>query len=145
MSAEAQRRLILHMSVSLDGFVARRDGVIDWLNAGWSGGHHGDRRHHANLEMLGQIGLIVLGRGAFEEMAPAWSTSDSSMARMLNALPKVVFAHGRCSGAPSGTPWRSSGTPLASPTRRWRRRSLGSSASRARTSSPSAAGSSRTA
>jgi hypothetical protein len=44
--------------------------------------------------LLGQIGLIVLGRGAFEEMAPAWSTSDSSMARTLNALPKVVFAHG---------------------------------------------------
>jgi dihydrofolate reductase len=94
MSAEAQRRLILHMSVSLDGFVARRDGVIDWLTDGRPGVDHGDHRHHANLEMLGQIGLIVLGRGAFEEMAPAWSGSDSAMARVLNALPKVVFAHG---------------------------------------------------
>jgi dihydrofolate reductase len=94
MSAEAQRRLILHMSVSLDGFVAGRDGVIDWLDHGRPGVDHGAHRHHANLEMLGQIGLIVLGRGAFEEMAPAWSTSDSSMARTLNALPKVVFAHG---------------------------------------------------
>jgi hypothetical protein len=37
MSAEAQPRLILHMSLSLDGFVARRDGVIDWLDAGRSG------------------------------------------------------------------------------------------------------------
>ena len=27
----SERRLILHMSVSLDGFVARSDGVIDWL------------------------------------------------------------------------------------------------------------------
>jgi hypothetical protein len=26
------RRLILYMSMSLDGFVARRDGVIDWLD-----------------------------------------------------------------------------------------------------------------
>ncbi len=33
MSAEAERRLILHMAVSLDGFVARSDGVIDWLDA----------------------------------------------------------------------------------------------------------------
>ena len=72
MSAEARRRLILHMSVSLDGFVAHRDGVIDWLTDGRRGVDHGDHRHHANLEMLGQIGLIV-GRGAFEEMAPAWS------------------------------------------------------------------------
>jgi hypothetical protein len=29
----AQRKLILCMSMSLDGFVARRDGVIDWLDA----------------------------------------------------------------------------------------------------------------
>ena len=28
------RRLILLMSVSLDGFVARRDGVIEWLRRG---------------------------------------------------------------------------------------------------------------
>jgi hypothetical protein len=27
---------------------------------------HGDHRHHANLEMLGQIGLVVLGRRAYE-------------------------------------------------------------------------------
>jgi hypothetical protein len=33
MSDEAQRRLILHMSVSLDGFVATRDGRVDWLEA----------------------------------------------------------------------------------------------------------------
>jgi dihydrofolate reductase len=55
---------------------------------------HGDHRHHANPEMLGQIGLVVLGRHAYEQMAPAWSSSDSPMARILNVLPKVVFAHG---------------------------------------------------
>jgi len=31
VSDDAQRRLILHISVSLDGFAARSDGVIDWL------------------------------------------------------------------------------------------------------------------
>jgi dihydrofolate reductase len=95
MSGDAQRRLILHMAVSLDGFVARSDGVIDWLSTRRPGGvDHGDHRHHANLEMLGQIGLVVLGRRAYEEMAPAWSSSDGPMARILNALPKIVFAHG---------------------------------------------------
>jgi riboflavin biosynthesis pyrimidine reductase len=38
MSGDAQRRLILHMAVSLDGFVARTDGVIDWLSTRWPGG-----------------------------------------------------------------------------------------------------------
>ena len=60
MTARPQRQLILHMSVSLDGFVARSDRVIDWLTPRGDGAvDHGDRRHRANLELLGQIGLIV--------------------------------------------------------------------------------------
>ena len=87
----SERQLILHMSVSLDGFVARSDGMIDWL--GPSGPvDHGDRRHRANLEMLGQAGLIVIGRGACEEMAGAWSSSDSPMAVLINSLPKLVYS-----------------------------------------------------
>ena len=85
MSSEAQRRLILHMSVSLDGFsAAGRDipGRVD----------HGSVRHQANLEMIGQVGLIVIGRGAYEEMAGAWAAGDSPMGRLINALPKVVFS-----------------------------------------------------
>jgi dihydrofolate reductase len=92
VTADTPRQLILQMSVSLDGYVARRAGVIDWLSSQGTGVDHGDRRHHANLEMIGQLGLIVLGRGAYEEMAPAWSSSNSPMAQLLNALPKVVFA-----------------------------------------------------
>jgi dihydrofolate reductase len=86
-----ERRLILHMSVSLDGFIARSDGVIDWLTPR-DGVDHGAHRHRDNLEMLGQIGLIVLGRRACEDMAEAWSSSDSPMAVLINALPKVVFS-----------------------------------------------------
>jgi dihydrofolate reductase len=93
VTAEAQRRLILHMSVSLDGFVARSDGVIDWLSPrDDSAVDHGDRRHHANLEMLGQIGLIVIGRGAYEEMVQAWPGTDSPMGVLMDSLPKVVFS-----------------------------------------------------
>ena len=45
-----------------------------------------------NLELLGQIGLIVLGRRAAEDMAKGWGPSDSPMARLMNTLPKVVFS-----------------------------------------------------
>jgi dihydrofolate reductase len=85
MSSEAQRRLLLHMSVSLDGFSAAGRGVRSSVD-------HGSVRHQANLEMIGQVGLIAIGRGAYEEMAQAWATSDSPMARLINALPKVVFS-----------------------------------------------------
>jgi len=85
MSGEVQRRLILHISVSLDRFSAagrESPGNMD----------HGSARHQANLAMIGQAGLIAIGRGAYEHMARAWATSDSPMARLINALPKVVFS-----------------------------------------------------
>jgi dihydrofolate reductase len=85
MSSALQRRLLLHMSVSLDGFSAAGRDVPGSLD-------HGSVRHQANLEMLGQVGLIAIGRGAYEEMAGAWASSDSPMARLINALPKVVFS-----------------------------------------------------
>jgi dihydrofolate reductase len=87
------RRLILHMSMSLDGFVARGDGVIDWLGgAAGSVPDHGDQRHRMNLELLGQIDTIVLGRGAYEDTFRGWSGSENPMARFMNTLPKVVFS-----------------------------------------------------
>ena len=73
------------MSVSLDGFSAPGRGTSGSVD-------RGDARHHANLEMLGRAGVIAMGRGACVEMAQAWATSDSPMARLINALPKVVFS-----------------------------------------------------
>lgn len=84
------RPLILAMSVSLDGFVARKDGVIDWLSG--DGLDHGAQRHRLNLELLGQIGTIVMGSGAYAEMSKGWSRSDNPMAVLMNSLPKVVFS-----------------------------------------------------
>jgi dihydrofolate reductase len=87
------RRLILLMSVSLDGFVARSDGVIDWLAGdGERVVDHGDQRHRVTLELLGQIDLIVLGGGVYGDMVKGWPGSDSPMARLMNTLPKVVFS-----------------------------------------------------
>ncbi|MBA3864794.1 MAG: dihydrofolate reductase [Solirubrobacterales bacterium] len=93
MSGDTGRRLILHMSVSLDGFVARRDHEIDWLTP--DGGllpEHGDQRHRVNLELLSQIGLIVLGRRGYEDMFKGWSDSENPMAQLMNSLPKLVFS-----------------------------------------------------
>jgi dihydrofolate reductase len=91
VSGDAGRRLLLHMSVSMDGFAAHRDHSLDWL-APDAGPDHGDQRHRINLELLSQVGLIVLGRRAFEDMSKGWSGSDNPMAQLMNSLPKLVFA-----------------------------------------------------
>jgi dihydrofolate reductase len=85
----AQRRLILYMSMSLDGFAARRDGSMDWLGDAQA---HGAHRQRAVAELLGQTGLLVLGARAGAQMAQAWPGSQSPTGELMNALPKVVFS-----------------------------------------------------
>jgi dihydrofolate reductase len=88
-SEPAQRRLILYMSMSLDGFAARRDGTMDWLGERQ---RHGAYRQRAVAELLGQIGMLALGRRGGTEMAQAWPESISPTGELMNALPKVVFS-----------------------------------------------------
>jgi dihydrofolate reductase len=38
------------------------------------------------------LGLIVLGRRAYDDIVQAWPKSDSPMAAVMNRLPKVVFS-----------------------------------------------------
>jgi dihydrofolate reductase len=90
MSGEAgQRRLILYMSMSLDGYAARTDGTMDWL--GRSRPYDGHRQR-AVAELLGQAGLLVLGGHAGQDMARAWPGSTSPTGELMNALPKVIFS-----------------------------------------------------
>jgi dihydrofolate reductase len=94
VSDAPRRRLILHMAVSLDGFSANGNGAPEWRAEGDApaGPDHGDARHRANVELVAQMGLIVIGRGAYEDMVRAWPGSDSPMGRLMNTLPKVVFS-----------------------------------------------------
>ena len=88
------RRLILLMSVSMDGFAGHADGTLDW-HAPRDGVDHGRQRHRMNLEALHEIGLIVMGGGVYPQLKLGWSTSDSPMGRVINALPKLVFSQSR--------------------------------------------------
>ena len=83
------RRLILYMSMSLDGFAARRDGTMDWLGDAQA---HAPHRQRAVAELLGQTGLLVLGARAAADMAQAWPGSSSPTGELMNATPKVVFS-----------------------------------------------------
>src|SRR5260370_10982517 len=77
------------MSMSLAGFAARRDGTMDWLG---DKQRHGAHRQRAVAELLGQTGMLVLGRRGGADMAQAWPGSIRPTRELMNALPKGVFS-----------------------------------------------------
>lgn len=80
------RKLIMKMSVSLDGFVADADGQKDWLFK------TGDEQSLAwSVEKIRQAGLIIMGRKSFQTMAPYWPTATGPFAAPMNEIPKGVF------------------------------------------------------
>jgi dihydrofolate reductase len=62
-------KTIVYIGTSLDGFIAREDGDIDWLVQ-----FANDEAIHAYEELISRIDAIVIGRGSFEKVLsfPAW-------------------------------------------------------------------------
>lgn len=80
------RRLVLKMSMSLDGFVGGPNGEIDWLIRSSDEGA-------ANwiVETLWQSGLHAMGSRTYYDMTAYWPTSTEVFAAPMNTIPKVVF------------------------------------------------------
>src|SRR5436190_20677955 len=110
-------KLVLSMGVSLDGLVARpgRFGA-----AGWGIPPDDPALKERKLGWMHDVGLHLMGRNTYEEMAEFWPVSDDAYARS----PKSC-SPGR-SSVPSG---RTRGSHAAT----WLRSSRPSNASQART------------
>lgn len=80
------RRLILKMSISLDGFVAGPNGEGDWMVPSRD---EGGREWVG--ETLAQAGLHLMGRKSFFSMADYWPTAGDALAVHMNEIPKAVF------------------------------------------------------
>ncbi len=80
------RKLIMKMSISLDGFVGTANGENDWIFK------TGDEESLAwSVGSARQAGLIIMGRKSFEGMAPYWPTATWPFAAPMNEIPKAVF------------------------------------------------------
>lgn len=82
------RKLVLKMSMSLDGFVAGPNGEMDWAlrtrskdSAAWV------------LDTLRWAGLHAVGRCSYQAWTSYWPQSTDPMAAPMNDIPKVVFTH----------------------------------------------------
>jgi dihydrofolate reductase len=80
------RKLMMKMSVSLDGFVGGPNGENDWIFK------TGDEESKAySVELCRTPGLIIMGRKSFESMAPYWPTATGPFAAPMNEIPKAFF------------------------------------------------------
>ena len=88
------RRIVLMISVSLDGFFEGPGGNLDW--------HLVDDEVHAEFnEVLGAMSAFLDGRVTYELMAGFWPTADRDpestppmveFARIWRDMPKMVFS-----------------------------------------------------
>jgi len=83
-----KRKLVLKMSVSLDGFVAGPNGEADWIFH-TSGG---DDSTQWVLDTLGEAGVHIMGSRSYHDMAAFWPYSDMPIAPPMNDIPKVIFS-----------------------------------------------------
>ena len=81
------RKLIMKMSVSVDGFVGGPNGEIDWIFKSMN-----DKAAAWVLDTLGQAGLHIMGSRTFYDMAAYWPYATEPFAAPMNEIPKVIFS-----------------------------------------------------
>ncbi|HEY4286496.1 MAG TPA: dihydrofolate reductase family protein [Puia sp.] len=80
------RKLIMKMSMSIDGFVGGPNGEKDWVF------RSSDETSRAWLVgKTWEAGLIIMGRKSFETLAAYWPTAPGPFAAPMNEIPKAVF------------------------------------------------------
>src|SRR5918992_1195591 len=83
----SDRKVILKMVVSLDGFATSPDGTHEWMLVSW-----GAASSHWNRRALDAAGVHAMGRRSYEIMGPHWAASEGPIATAMNEKPKAVFS-----------------------------------------------------
>ncbi len=82
-------KTIIYIGTSLDGFIARKDGDIDWLVQ-----FANDEAIHAYEELISRIDAIVIGRGTFEKVLtfPSWPYEKKVfvLSNSIKQIPDIV-------------------------------------------------------
>ena len=81
------RKVVLKMVMSLDGFVTSPDGTHEWMFE-----YFGDDSGEWNRRALDAAGVHAMGRRSYETMGPHWAASEGPIATAMNEKPKAVFS-----------------------------------------------------
>jgi dihydrofolate reductase len=79
------RRVVLIMSMSMDGFVVGPHGHAGAL-------FEPEELKRWKLDRIRRAGTHIMGRVTYEQMAAAWPVSADDYAGPMNEIPKVVFS-----------------------------------------------------
>jgi dihydrofolate reductase len=83
------RKLVLKMSISLDGFVSGPNGEIDWIFRTSS-----DDSKQWVVDTIRGAGVHMMGSRTYYDMAAFWPFSDTPFAAPMNDIPKIIFSRG---------------------------------------------------
>jgi dihydrofolate reductase len=83
----SERKVVLKMVLSLDGFATSLDGTHEWMFE-WFGDDSSER----SLRALQEAGVHAMGRRSYEIMGPHWAASEGPIATAMNDKPKAVFS-----------------------------------------------------
>ena len=92
-------RCSVFIATSLDGFIARLDGGLDWLPAGGGEPHGYD-------EFMATVDALVIGRGTFETVLsfPAWPYGRTPVIVLSHSLKELVVPPGALCELMAGPP-----------------------------------------
>jgi dihydrofolate reductase len=87
-SVATGRKLVLKMSISVDGFVSGPNGEIDWIFRTMGDPAAGEWI----VDTISGAGAHMMGSRTYCDMAAFWPFSDTPLAAPMNDIPKIIFS-----------------------------------------------------
>lgn len=86
LMSPSRPKVSIYIASSIDGYIARKDGNLDWLHYG----HTGDE-DYGFKKFTSTIDAVVMGRNTYEVVAgfEEWAYKDKRVIVLSNTLPKV--------------------------------------------------------
>ena len=81
------RKLVLKMSITVDGFICGPNGEMDWFLP-----YRSPEGIAWLTENLWEADVHIMGSRAYQDMAAYWPYSDDPIAPPLNEIPKIIFS-----------------------------------------------------